>query len=310
MMRKMYGKTGVPALGLALGLAILAACNNGLEAPRLKGEAGTGTVSISSEGVSTAARTLAPALTSFTRYVASFSGPAAQPDVVFTTNTKSVNLAPGSWSITVTAYTGAADSYTAVGRGSAAVTAVAGQAVEVATTITPITGEGGKGTLGYSVSFPAVDTASLKLTNLTANAQPVTFNLNTTATGDVANLDTGFYLLQISLVQGGKTAGKTDVVHIYKGLTTPAAYTFGGTDFGTAVTDISLDWTGDPPAVAVGGTVPLTAVIEPANATNKTVEWTTSDPDVATVDVDGTVTGVGPGTAVKWPKSPLRLLSR
>lgn len=41
----------------------------------------------------------------------------------------------------------------------------------------------------------------------------------------------------------------------------------------------------------------LTATIAPANATNKKVTWTSSDPAVATVDASGKVTGVANGTA-------------
>lgn len=45
-----------------------------------------------------------------------------------------------------------------------------------------------------------------------------------------------------------------------------------------------------------GGSVTLTATVAPANATNKTVLWTTSDASVATVS-NGTVTAAGVGTA-------------
>ena len=45
-----------------------------------------------------------------------------------------------------------------------------------------------------------------------------------------------------------------------------------------------------------GDTASLTATVEPSNATNKNVTWSTSDPSVATVE-NGTVTAVGRGTA-------------
>lgn len=47
---------------------------------------------------------------------------------------------------------------------------------------------------------------------------------------------------------------------------------------------------------AIGYTVTLTATISPADATFKTVTWSTTDPDVATVS-NGVVTGVAAGTA-------------
>ncbi len=45
-----------------------------------------------------------------------------------------------------------------------------------------------------------------------------------------------------------------------------------------------------------GMTTQLTANITPSNATDKTVTWTSSHPDVATVSKDGLVTAVGEGT--------------
>ncbi|MDE5929187.1 MAG: Ig-like domain-containing protein, partial [Muribaculaceae bacterium] len=45
-------------------------------------------------------------------------------------------------------------------------------------------------------------------------------------------------------------------------------------------------------------TVSLTATIEPAGATDKSLTWASSDTDVATVDADGTVTALAVGNAV------------
>ncbi|WP_059173511.1 Ig-like domain-containing protein [Bacillus sp. FJAT-27445] len=49
--------------------------------------------------------------------------------------------------------------------------------------------------------------------------------------------------------------------------------------------------------VKIGGTKQLSAVVSPANATNKTVVWETSDAGVSLVDENGLVTGVAEGTA-------------
>lgn len=48
--------------------------------------------------------------------------------------------------------------------------------------------------------------------------------------------------------------------------------------------------------IAVGSTFSIKATIEPENATDKVVQWTTNNPAVATVE-DGKITGVGPGAA-------------
>ncbi len=55
-----------------------------------------------------------------------------------------------------------------------------------------------------------------------------------------------------------------------------------------------------PPAAGIeltagGGTITLTVVVEPANATDKTVNWSSSNVDIATVSNAGVVTGVKQG---------------
>ena len=66
-------------------------------------------------------------------------------------------------------------------------------------------------------------------------------------------------------------------------------------DDDVSVTGVSLD---KPSAeLEVGGTLTLTPTIEPANATNPNVSWSSSDENVATVDENGTVTAKAVGTA-------------
>ena len=51
------------------------------------------------------------------------------------------------------------------------------------------------------------------------------------------------------------------------------------------------------PTVTVGGTVQLTAAVAPDNASNKTLNWSSGDKKLATVDAaSGLVTGVAAGT--------------
>ena len=49
--------------------------------------------------------------------------------------------------------------------------------------------------------------------------------------------------------------------------------------------------------MTVNGTLTLTANVQPANATNSNVRWTSSNPNVATVNANGVVTAVAEGTA-------------
>ena len=61
------------------------------------------------------------------------------------------------------------------------------------------------------------------------------------------------------------------------------------------VTGVSLDK--DSLTLTEGETGTLIATVQPSNAEDKTVTWTSSDPNVATVDANGVVTAVGAGTA-------------
>src|SRR5690606_22109942 len=61
------------------------------------------------------------------------------------------------------------------------------------------------------------------------------------------------------------------------------------------VTDVSLDKTSM--SLVQGNSRTLTATITPVNATNKKVEWQSSDNAIATVDSNGKVTAVNAGTA-------------
>jgi chitodextrinase len=68
-----------------------------------------------------------------------------------------------------------------------------------------------------------------------------------------------------------------------------------GTSSTVAVTGVSLSPTSA--SVSVGSTQQLTATVAPANATNKNVSWSSSNPSVATVNATGLVTAVSSGSA-------------
>jgi uncharacterized repeat protein (TIGR02543 family) len=257
---------------LAAALAALAACANTLDPPQLKQKAETGTVYIVIDGDSSGARTLAPALT-ITRYTASFAGPETRADVNITGGSGSVSLAPGDWTITVTAFTGA-EPYDETGRGSAAVTVVSGETATADIIIGPITGDGRNGDFSYSVTIPTVDSATLSLVDVaadtTVDGAPIDLKaaaISETATGALTDLDAGYYLMTIRLKQDGKYAGRTEVVHIYDGLETEAVYVFTDSDFPLAVT---FDANGGTPVPAVqtvhgGGKVTIPPPMTKAN---------------------------------------------
>jgi uncharacterized protein YjdB len=76
----------------------------------------------------------------------------------------------------------------------------------------------------------------------------------------------------------------------------------------TAICDVAVESVADPVSgitlnkktlnINKDGVEKLTYTVSPANATVKDVKWTSSNPDIAAVDQDGKVSGVGDGSAV------------
>ena len=69
----------------------------------------------------------------------------------------------------------------------------------------------------------------------------------------------------------------------------------------TKCTGVSLNYSDS--ALLVGTTLQLTATVSPSNASNKTLEWSSSNTGVATVNASGLVTAVGVGTATITAKA-------
>ena len=67
------------------------------------------------------------------------------------------------------------------------------------------------------------------------------------------------------------------------------------------VASVTLDKTFS--ALNIGESVTLIATIDPENASDKTISWTSSDPKVATVDENGTVTAVSGGETIITAKA-------
>ncbi|MFC4184755.1 VWA domain-containing protein [Saccharococcus thermophilus] len=91
----------------------------------------------------------------------------------------------------------------------------------------------------------------------------------------------------------------------WDGVSTISIRSKGGLTKGDGITTVSLTYIklirqltlGDyKQAMEIGETQTIPVTILPDDATNKTLQWTSSNPDVATVE-DGTVTAVHPGTA-------------
>lgn len=65
----------------------------------------------------------------------------------------------------------------------------------------------------------------------------------------------------------------------------------------TAVAPTGISVSPTNPSVYVGKSVQVSRTITPANATNRSVTWTSSNPSIAMVNNDGWITGIAPGTA-------------
>jgi len=96
------------------------------------------------------------------------------------------------------------------------------------------------------------------------------------AQGIVAGVAAGTATITVTTVDGNKTADCTVTVTV-------------------PVIGVSLNKSST--SIVVGNTETLSPTITPANATNKTVSWRSSNASIATVSSNGTVTAVAPGSA-------------
>ena len=180
---------------------------------------------------------------------------------------------------------------TAIKAGSATITVkttdggkTATCAVTVNAKVFPVTGvtldaktkelvEGESFTLKATV---APDNATDKSVTWTSSAPEVA---TVDANGKVTAVKAGSATITVKTTDGGKTATCAVTVK-------PKVY---------PATGVSLDKTAA--TLYEGETETLTATVAPDNATDKSVTWTSSAPEVATVDATGKVTAVKAGTA-------------
>jgi len=145
-------------------------------------------------------------------------------------------------------------------------------------------------TATYTVSFRVASPNSNAQLRLDANAGATVFGTaNIPNTGGWQNwqtvtvsitLNAGSYNLGMNALTGGFNINWLEIV--------------GGSVTPVSVTGISVTATA---SVAIGATSQLTATITPSNATNKNVNWSSSNTAIATVSASGLVTGVAAGTA-------------
>jgi uncharacterized repeat protein (TIGR02543 family) len=222
-------------------LLMLAGCGDILDTIEKPG-AGTGLVSIHlGPGGFQASRTLAPTgftggASPFARYTLSFSGPegASHDDEIISGGTSTeVLLAEGTWTITAQAFL--AETPQAAAVGSAEVTVVAGEDAFPVTIILVPDADGEAGTFAWDITgIDLADTATLTVTNLEGVAIGDPIDLKGESPAENISLAAGYYRATLALGKNttpSQTAGKTEIVHIYGGMTTTWTAVFTGEDF-------------------------------------------------------------------------------
>ena len=151
---------------------------------------------------------------------------------------------------------------------------------------------------GSVTSAAATLTVTAKPTyTITAESSPAeggiaTADKTTAAAGETITLtatpSSGYYFVEWKVVSGTVSIQNNK-------FTMPAGDVEVQAVFGLSVTNITLDKTELP--LYIGDSETLTATIEPGDATNKTVTWSSDKPGVAAVDASGNVTAVAAGNA-------------
>lgn len=165
-------------------------------------------------------------------------------------------------------------------------------------TITVTTSNGKTATCTVTVSLPAVSSISLSDTKLTLNAgetKKLTATISPKNAGDPQVSWSSSNEKIATVDASGKVTAKG------AGTATINAKTGNGKT-ATCSVQVSIPVTGIelPTAVELkpGETQTIQATVMPSNATDKTITWTSSEPQVATVDAGGKVTAIRAGTTV------------
>ena len=177
---------------------------------------------------------------------------------------------------------------TAIGAGTATITVTTEDGSKTATcTITVTTPPDPIPVTAISLSNASVaigNTKTLTITYTPADANTgkaiSTWTSSNTAVATVAN----------GVVTGVSAGTATITATTEGGITASCTVTVSV----VSVTGVSLDKSSAD--LQIGGTTTLTATVAPADASNKTVTWSSSNPAVATV-ANGVVTGIAAGTA-------------
>ncbi len=179
---------------------------------------------------------------------------------------------------------------TAAGAGTATITVTTidgSHTATVAVTVTPIL------VSGVSVSSATVGIVSGSTETVTATVEPANAankGLMWSSSDDqVATVNQSGEITAVGVGTADITVTTSDGSNITKTIVVTVT---AGT---VSVTGVSISGSATI-SIVDGSTAPVTATIAPANATNNSVTWSSSDAQVATVDQSGEITALGVGT--------------
>jgi predicted outer membrane repeat protein len=224
-------------LAAALGLLFLAACVNPFinpmkrDAGRTSGETGLVRVGTGAGAERTA---LPEAVFDHYEYYFSYEGGADELREPIVDGGDEFALEPGNWTVLLKAYAEPGnDSLAAEGRSDSFLVQLY-EETEVRVRLSPVI-SGGRGTLRFALAYPSgAAVRSFTLTRLAGvEGIDLTASAQTSGEGLAGTImaDAGYYAVRVVLRKGEIETGKTEVAHLYHGLTTEISFEFTDDDF-------------------------------------------------------------------------------
>jgi hypothetical protein len=192
---------------------------------------GTGRITIDLADDESGSRTLLPQAPVFSFYVLSFhytDGGVTEAAKTVYTFPCAVDLIPGEWTVTVSAYitvtgiSGMSDGDFLAATGSVTKTVSAGASVQIAVDLHSGVSAGGRGVLSYRIGLPSEGLHGASLRVLAPDKTEIALKDLTESASGTITLDAGYYLLQVTALTG-RVRSKTELIHIYGGQTTEAS---------------------------------------------------------------------------------------